>query len=59
MTRAQTLKRRYERILRMQCEDKNRFKPNPRGEGYLTRNERYNELFWEIERELLKEYEGR
>ncbi|MGO9171994.1 MAG: hypothetical protein ACLP7P_08530 [Rhodomicrobium sp.] len=57
MTRIHTLELRYERILRMQREDKNRFKPNPRGEGYLTRNERYQELIWQIEPVLRKEYQ--
>jgi hypothetical protein len=46
------LEKRYEKILAMKQADKNRFRQNPLGEGYLTRNERYNELLWSIEPEL-------
>ena len=44
-----TLEKRYERVLAMQKADKNRFKPNPRGEGFLNRHERYRELIWAME----------
>lgn len=52
------LQNRYEKILKMQSTDKNRFKQNALGDGYLTRNERYMELRWQIEPELLKRYEN-
>lgn len=52
-----TLEKRYERVLKMKQGDKNRFRPNPLGEDYLTRNERYNELLWEIEPELRRRYD--
>jgi hypothetical protein len=35
-----------------QMADKNRFKRSPLGEGYLTRQERWNEVRWELHRRL-------
>jgi hypothetical protein len=55
MVSIKTLEKRYERVLKMQRNDKARFKPNPRG-GYLTRNERYQELLRQIEPILRNEY---
>jgi hypothetical protein len=55
MVSIKTLEKRYERVLKMQRNDKARFKPNSRGDGYLTRNERYQELLWQIEPILRKE----
>lgn len=52
MTRHQTLTRRLDRVLWIQRRDVNRFKPSPLGPGFLTRQERYLELIWEIERQL-------
>ena len=43
---------RYERVRRMEHADKERFKPNPLGPGYLTRYERYTEVFRELKRRI-------
>lgn len=48
-TLAQHLKRAYAG----QKADVNRFKPNPLGPGYLTRNERWNEVIRTYEREFM------
>ncbi len=48
-TLAQHLKRAYAG----QTADVNRFKPNPRGPGYLTRNERWSEVIRTYEREFM------
>ena len=56
MVSIKTLEKRYERVLKMQRNDKARFKPNPRGDGYLTRDERYQEILWQIEPILRKEH---
>lgn len=51
-----TLERRYERVLDLQRSDPLRFLPNPLGPGYLTRQERYSEIIWTLERELRRRY---
>jgi len=51
-----TLDRRYTRIVEMMRTDPNRFKPNPLGDGFLNRNDRYWELLYVIEPELRKRY---
>ena len=56
MVSIKTLEKRYERVLKMRRNDKGRFRPNPRGDGCLTRNERYQEILWQIEPILRKEY---
>lgn len=48
-TLAQHLKRAYAG----QQADADRFKPNPLGPGYLTRNERWNEVIRTYEHEFL------
>jgi len=48
----QQLEQRLSRVRVMRMADKNRFRPNPNGDGYLTREERWNELIWSIERKL-------
>jgi len=45
---ASNLEKRLERVNRMEKGDASRFKPNPRGPGFLTRSDRYRELRWEI-----------
>lgn len=47
------LERRLTRVRAMRMADKNRFKPNPNGDGYLTREERWNELIWAIEAKII------
>jgi hypothetical protein len=56
MVSINTLEKRYERVLKMQRDNKGHFRPNPRGDGYLTRNDRYREILWQIEPILRKEY---
>lgn len=46
------LEKRLARINAMERADKTRFQPNPNGEGYLTRAERYQELRWQIQRRM-------
>lgn len=43
-------KRRKMRILQIELRDEDRFKPNPLGPGFLTRRERYTEVYREIDR---------
>lgn len=43
-------KRRKMRILKIELRDTNRFKPNPLGPGFLTRRERYTEVYRELDR---------
>lgn len=43
---------RYWRVIALKNADTKRFQPNPLGDGFLTRNERYNELLWRIVDEL-------
>ena len=43
---------RLTRVRALRMADKNRFKPNPRGDGYLTRDERWMEVIWAIERRI-------
>lgn len=52
------LMKRYDRIRSMKMADRNRFKPNPRGDEYLTREERYNELLWLLEPAIRDRLEG-
>ena len=57
-----TLFARQERVRQMCAADTKRFQPNPLGAGYLTRNDRYNELLWQLTPEVEKRiaaYEGR
>jgi len=46
--------RRIDRLRAIEARDRKRFRPNPLGPGFLTRRERYNELFWELKRRLRK-----
>jgi hypothetical protein len=41
---------RKHRILAIEKRDANRFKPSPLGPGYLTRRERYTELYRMLDR---------
>ena len=50
------LYRRYTRIIEMMRSDPRRFKPNPLGDGFLNRNDRYRELLYVIEPELRTRY---
>ncbi len=43
---------RLDRVRAIEARDANRFAPNPRGHGFLTRRERYNEVIWELKRRL-------
>ena len=57
-----TLLDRLERVRQMRDRDINLHAPNPRGDGYLNRNDRYNELLWQLTPEVEKRiaaYEGR
>lgn len=49
-----TLHRRLERVRAARMADAARYLPNPRGDGYLTRNERWLELIWAIESRIGK-----
>jgi hypothetical protein len=52
LSREAQLWNRLVRVERLQVKDANRFKPNPLGAGFLTRNERYLEVIWEIRRQI-------
>lgn len=43
---------RLDRVRAIEARDTNRFAPNPRGPGFLTRRERYKEVIWELKRRL-------
>ena len=43
-------KKRKLRILDVELRDVNRFKPNPLGPGFLSRRERYTELYLQLYR---------
>lgn len=43
---------RLDRVRAIEARDAQRFAPNPRGPGFLTRRERYNEVIWELKRRL-------
>lgn len=43
---------RLDRVRAIEARDTKRFAPNPRGPGFLTRRERYNEVLWELKRRL-------
>lgn len=47
-------KKRKLHILQIELRDANRFKPNPLGPGFLTRRERYTELYREIDRRTIR-----
>ncbi len=51
-TRYTRLCQRLARVEKMQVADRTRFQPNPLGPGYLTRNERYQEVIWELRRQI-------
>ena len=46
------LDQRHTRIHRAMLRDRNRFLPNPRGDGYVTRAERWWEVLWALERRM-------
>ena len=54
MFTADNTQKRLDRVRAIEARDTNRFAPNPNGAGFLTRRERYNELFWELKRRLRK-----
>lgn len=56
--RLQHYKRRLQKVVAIEKADANRFKPNPRGEGYLTKAERYAELRFRLA-DLIEEYQER
>lgn len=43
---------RIDRLNAIEARDKDRFKPNPNGDGYLTRAERYQEARNECRRRM-------
>lgn len=49
-----TLASRIKRVHRGQREDKDRFRENPRGPGFLTRNERWSQLIRDLEEEFIR-----
>lgn len=52
-----TLYRRYKRIQSMMYKDRSRFQPNPRGDGYLTKHERYIDLRDTLAAELRRRHD--
>jgi hypothetical protein len=46
-------KKRKQRILNIELRDHDRFKPSPLGPGFLTRRERYTELYREIDKRTM------
>jgi hypothetical protein len=48
-----TLATRYVRVCEARLADKSRMQPNPNGDGYLTREERWNEVIHRIGHELV------
>lgn len=50
------LTQRLARVERLQRTDLHRFKTSPFGDGYLTRQERYLELIWELKRQIAATY---
>jgi len=46
------LEARLTRVRAARMADKTRFKPHPLGDGYLTRDERWMEVIWAIERRI-------
>ena len=52
MLTTDNLQARLDRVRAIEARDPQRFTPNPRGPGFLTRRERYNEIYWELKRRL-------
>lgn len=57
-----TLFARQEQVRKMCAADTKRHLPSPLGNGFLNRNDRYNELLWQLTPEVerrIAAYEGR
>lgn len=48
-------KKRKQLVLQIELRDTNRFEPSPLGPGFLTRRQRYAELYWEIDRRTIRD----
>ncbi|MBY0562438.1 hypothetical protein [Hyphomicrobium sp.] len=49
---------RADKVRKMQMADKDRFKQNPNGPGFLTRNERYNEVLRSLDKKTPRNFDG-
>ncbi len=52
MSRLTELLKRKDRLRDIERKDDTRFEPNPLGPGYITRFDRYTELYREIDKQI-------